>query len=147
MQSLVNSRLFLLRSPGGLSSKTQDEPYHCCLPVSPEWASGNSQSLPLLILDPTVIAPATKVGIQPIAHPLDYLGVRPQPRGCLSRLRHGLGTSTLSLSLQRTHFKTLLMTPKVFLMSHEVRIEVRKLFSQDSQLVNILGFVDYLSLS
>lgn len=47
----------------------------------------------------------TEEVIQPFAHPLDFLGVRPQLVGCLSCLKHGLDTSPLSPTY-RKHIST-----------------------------------------
>lgn len=47
----------------------------------------------------------TEAVIQPFAHPLDFLGVRPQLVACLSCLKHGLDTSPLSPTY-RKHIST-----------------------------------------
>lgn len=39
---------------------------------------------------------ASKASVQPFTHPLDFLGVRPQPDGHLRCLRHSLDTGPLS---------------------------------------------------
>lgn len=93
-----------------------------CLPFSPDWSSGNTQShFPY----PSWIQASQDCFChQKKAHPLDFLGVRSQPMGYLRCLRHGLYLSPTSTDL----FNTLPLTPEVFLMRHEIRREVSKLF-------------------